>query len=60
MDKHLDSEPSDQAADEGDKRERRKPWSAPELTRYGDMSSLTRIGTSGGPEDLFYGGGPPS
>lgn len=60
MDKHLDNERSDPSTDEGDQRERRKPWSPPELTHYGDMSSLTRIGTSGGPEDFIYGGGPPS
>lgn len=40
--------------------EGRKPYARPELTRYGDMSALTRIGTSGGPEDFIYGGGPPS
>lgn len=38
----------------------RKPYSRPELTHYGDMSALTRIGTAGGPEDFIYGGGPPS
>ncbi len=38
----------------------RKPYSRPELTHYGDMSAMTRIGTSGGPEDFIYGGGPPS
>lgn len=35
-----------------------KTWHSPELKRYGQMKDLTRIGSGGGPEDLYINNGP--